>query len=225
MKTIVITGASRGIGLATASKFLAEGWRVIGTYHQKPASIEHMNFVQAPLDLASPESIATAAAEIARISPRIDALVNNAAVLLDYDDEAAAAGRIRDTLAVNVVGTVDITERLLPLLGAAGHIVNIDSNLGSFSHDIEENSAVGYRMSKAALNMYTRTLAYRLRSSGILISSLDPGWVDTDMGRAGGGEPDRKPAEPADDIFRLVTTVTDINDSGNFWRFGSRREW
>jgi len=225
MRQAVITGVGRGIGLATARRFLDGGWRVLGTYHTAPAPLEHPAFTQIQLDLASPASIAEAAAAIAKEAPRVDALINNAAVLLDYADTAADAGRVRATLEVNVVGTVDITERLLPLMQEGGHVVNVDSNMGSFARPIDEDGSPGYRMSKAALNMYTRYLAFVLRSRGILVSSLDPGWVDTDMGRAGGDEPDRTPEEPAEELFRLVADITDIGQTGNFWHKGGIRPW
>jgi len=225
MRTAVITGIGRGIGLATARRFLDGGWGVVGTFHTEPAALTHAALTQVRLDLASPESIARAAADIAATAPRVDALVNSAAVLLDYSDTAADAGRVRATLEVNVVGTVDFTERILPLMDAGGHIVNVDSNMGSFARPIDEDGAPGYRMSKAALNMYTRYLAFVLRERGILVSSLDPGWVDTDMGRAGGDVPDRRPEEPAEELFRLVTDVVDIGESGNFWHKNEKRPW
>jgi len=225
MNTAVITGASRGIGRATALAFLAAGWRVIGTYHRREADIAHPDFSQVVLDLSEPASIAAAAEEIVRRAPHIHALINNAAVLLDYASASAVADLVRDTLEVNVVGTIDVTERLLAHMKSGAHIVNVDSNIGSFVHPVEEDSAVGYRISKAALNMYTRTLARRIAPQGILVSSLDPGWVDTDMGRAGGDVPDRTPEEPGAEIFTLVASVHDIALSGQFWRFGEVRPW
>lgn len=225
MKTVVITGVSKGIGLATAQKFLTEGWRVIGTFLHTPVILDDPNFVAVPLDLASAASIETAAGDITRQAQRLDAIVNNAAVLVDYEDTAANLDRIRQTFAVNLFGTIDFTERLLPTLGGGGHIVNIDSGLGSFSDSVEETGMLGYRMSKASLNMYTRVLAFRLKERGILVSSLDPGWVNTDMGRVGGETPTREPEKPAVDIYSLVTAVTDIADSGSFWRDGEKRPW
>ena len=73
--------------------------------------------------------------------------------------------------------------------------------------------------------MWTRTLAFHLKEREVVVSSLDPGWVQTDMGNDSGKEfekPDRNPEEVADDILKLVTTVT---ESGYFWRYGKKREW
>ena len=80
-------------------------------------------------------------------------------------------------------------------------------------------------MAKASLNMYTRFLAFRLKERNITVSSLDPGWVRTDMGFAGAGEgakPDREPSEPAAEIFQLVTSKV---ETGQFWHKGHKREW
>ena len=140
-------------------------------------------------------------------------------------DKGADIEKIRKTFEVDLFGVIDVTERLVPLMTAGGHIVNVDSAYGAFSFPIDDESSSGYRMAKAALNMYTRTLAFRLRDSGIVVSSYDPGWVKTDMGNAGATEtegPDREPNEAAEDIFRLVSEGT---ESGYFWSFGEKREW
>lgn len=225
MKTIVITGISRGIGLATAKKFIHEGWRVIGTHLHTPISIIHPNFTSLRFDQSSPESIVLVAAEIRAIAPHIDVLVNNAAVFIDADDVGLKMDTLRKTFETDFFGVIDLTERLAPCMSIGGHIVNIDSSYGSFSFPIDDETGVGYRSAKAALNMYTRALAFRFISKGIIVSSLDPGWVKTDMGRKAADEnegPDREPEEPAEDIYRLILDVT---ESGYFWRFGKKREW
>lgn len=225
MKTIIITGASRGIGLATAKKFLAEGWRVIGTYLNTPIPITHQNLVTIKFDQGDPNSIISAAEKIKAATSQVDALINNAGILLDAHDLIPDLEKIRKTSEVNLFGIIDLTERLVLLMLSGSHIVNIDSTYGSFSLPIDDTSSTGYRLAKAALNMYTRTLAFRLKDKGIIVSSLDPGWVKTDMGMKVATEtekPDREPEQPADDIYKLVTTV---KESGYFWRFGEKREW
>lgn len=109
MKSIVITGASRGIGRATAEKFLAEGWRVIGTYFSTPPSIAADNFIAVALDQGSPESIQYAVETIKKTAPSIDALVNNAAVLLDAREDAPDIEKIKKTFDVNLFGIIDLT--------------------------------------------------------------------------------------------------------------------
>ena len=225
MKTIVITGASRGIGLASAKKFLTEGWRIIGTYLDTPVPLTDKNLSIIRFDQGNSESIASAAKEIEKMAPGIDAIVNCAGIILDAHDTKADLEKIRKTFEVDLFGIIDLTERLLPRLRPGGHIVNIASSYGAFSLPIDDNSSTGYRLVKAALNMYTRILAFRLKDRGIVVSSLDPGWIKTDMGNDAATEiekPDREPEEPANDIYQLVTNV---RKSGCFWRFGKEREW
>lgn len=225
MKTIVITGASRGIGLATATRFLKEGWRVIGTYNKTPIPIKNADCISVQLDQGDTASIKRAAEEIKKITQQIDVLVNNAAITLDWVEPQIDIEKIRKTFEVNLFGVIDLTEQLLTKIPAFSHIVNIDSSYGAFSLPIDDESSTGYRLSKAALNMYTRTLAFRLKGKGIIVSSLDPGWVKTDMGNLGLSEnegPDREPEEVAGDIYQLITTV---QESGQFWRQGQKTDW
>lgn len=225
MKTIVITGASRGIGLATANKFLAEGWRVIGTYLNNQIPVDYPNLTSIQMDQGSTESIRNVVEKIKSLNIKIDALVNNAGIILDTHDNTADVNKIRKTFEVDLFGFIDLTEQLLSLINPGAHIVNIDSLYGCFSFPIDDESSSAYRMAKAALNMYTRTLAFRLKDKEIIVSSLDPGWVKTDMGSKAATEtegPDREPEESARDIYRLVATVT---ESGYFWKFDEKREW
>jgi NAD(P)-dependent dehydrogenase (short-subunit alcohol dehydrogenase family) len=226
MKTVLITGASRGIGLATAKKFLGDGWRVIGTYNKNLIPITSDQLVSFRLDMSSGESIAQAADKIKKLAIKIDVLVNNAGVALDVADKFADMEKIRKTFEINLFGLIDFTEKLLPIISSGGHIINIDSRYGSFSMPIDDETSIAYRMSKAALNMYTRSLAFRLQKENTIVSSIHPGWVKTDMGYAGitddGELPDRDADEVADDIYNIVQNVT---ESGFFWAFGKKHEW
>ncbi len=225
MKTIIITGASRGIGLATTKKFIAENWKVIGTYLKNPISIKSPNLVSIQFDQSSPESIEQAVNKIKKMDVNIDALINNAGIILDAHEDVADIQKIQKTFDVNIFGLINLTEKLLPIMAKGGHIVNLDSNYGSFSFPIDDESSTGYRLTKAALNMYTRTLAFRLKDKEMIVSSLDPGWVKTDMGNDVASEterPDREPEQPAEDIYNLVNT---INETGYFWKFGKKRDW
>ncbi len=225
MKTVIITGASKGIGLATAKKFLAEGWRVIGTYLNTSINIENPNLTAIQYDQSDSKSITKAATQITISSSHIDALINNAGILLDAEDKVADYIKVEKTLAVNVIGVINLTERLLPLFQKDSHIVNMDSGYGAMSVPIDDETSAGYRISKAALNMYTRHLAFRLQSRGIIVSSLAPGWVNTDMGNAIASQtekPDRTPEQAADEIYRLVTTT---KESGQFWEYSKKIEW
>lgn len=226
MKTVVITGISKGIGSATAKKFLAEGWRVIGTYLNTHPPIHHEQLIALQYDQGNPISIAKTVELINANASHVDALVNNAGVLLDPDDTWADPAKVRSTLEINVVGLIDLTEHLLPLLGKDSHIVNLNSGYGVISHpEFDDAASAAYRISKAALNMYTRHLAFRLESQGIIVSAIAPGWVQTDMGYSLATDtekPSRTPDQAADDIYNLVTMV---KEGGFFWEFGHKIEW
>ena len=225
MKTVVITGASRGIGLATAKKFLAEDWQVIGTYLDKSVPIEDSNFISIQYDQSNSESIARVASQIISLAPRLDALVNNAGILIDANDKIPDPVKLREMLEVNVIGVVNLTEHLLSIFGNGSHIVNIDSGYGQLCRPVDDEFVAGYRISKAALNMYTHHLAFRLTPRGVIVSSIAPGWIQTDMGYSIASEiqkPNRTPEQAADDIFQLVTTV---KESGHFWEYGKKIGW
>lgn len=225
MKTVVVTGASRGIGLATANRFLKEGWKVLGTFNHNEVPINSDRFTAVKLDLGSEESIQRASEDIKHQTESIDALVNNAGIILDGHDEYINLQKARETMDVDLFAIMSFTDKLLPLLDRDGHIVNINSQYGAFSFPMDSKSSTGYRLAKATLNMYTRILSFHLQERGIVVSSLDPGWVKTDMGLDVATEttgPDRDPEDPANDIYQLISNVS---ESGFFWRFGEKREW
>ena len=226
MKTVIITGAGKGIGLATVKKFLEENWCVIGTYRETSIPIEHASLVKIKLDLGSPESIAAAVEEIKKSGATIDVLINNGGILLDNHDSGIDLQKVRKTFYVDLFGTIDFTECMMPLLSSTAHVINIASSYGSFSIPIDDESSSAYRMAKAALNMYTRILAFRTSDTGIIVSSLHPGWVNTDMGNSVASDtekPHKTPEAAAQDIFELATR--DDIETGHFWYEGKPFGW
>ncbi|MBI2644781.1 SDR family oxidoreductase [Candidatus Uhrbacteria bacterium] len=225
MKTALITGASRGIGLATAKKFLQEGWQVIGTHMKTEIPITNNNLVAIQYDQGDTNSIVQAVKDIMSRTSHLDVIVNNAALLIESNDMVADAEKIRTTLEVNVVGLVDLTERLLPLLTKGSHVINIGSGYGAFSASIDGPWAAGYRMSKAAVHMYTRQLAFRLKPQGIIVSAVSPGWINTDMGRSLATEtegPIISPEHVAENVFSLAEIT---KETGCLWQDNKKREW
>lgn len=225
MKTVLVTGASRGIGLATAEKFLSEGWRVLGTSTSGQVNISHSNFQAYQLDLASQAIIQQFAWELTKDLVNIDVLVNNAGIAPDGLTAGIDIEKIRQTFEVNVFGLLELTDRLLGRMNPDGHIINISSRYGSQDMPIDDENSLGYRMSKVSLNMATRFLADYLKARGICVSALHPGWVQTDMGNAYAGEdssPDRLPEEPAQEIYDLA--VSNV-ESGQFWYMGVKHPW
>lgn len=225
MKTVVITGTSRGIGLATAQKFLKENWVVIGTSTKGDSPIQNVNFIPARLDVSNTSSIVAFVDLISKQEKPTDVLINNAGIALDSWDPGVNLAKVRKTFEVNLFGLIELTEGLLRYVARDGHIINISSRYGSFNMPIDDDTSLGYRMSKAALNMHTRFLANRLADKGIKVSAIHPGWVKTDMGNESATEdakPDREPAEAAEEIYKLA--VSDI-ETGQFWYKNEKFPW
>lgn len=180
-RTILITGCSSGIGLASARVMKARGWRVLATARrdQDLAMLEGDAGVEAlPLELADAGSIAACAdAALARTDGRLDALFNNAAFGQVGAVEDLPAELLRRQLEVNVVGTHDLTRRLIPAMRRAGHgrIVMCSSVLGLV--------AVPYRgaycASKFALEALSDSLRLELAASGIRVVLIEPGPIRT----------------------------------------------
>ncbi|MBX4210873.1 SDR family NAD(P)-dependent oxidoreductase [Candidatus Parcubacteria bacterium] len=220
MKTVVITGASRGIGYATARKFLAEGWFVIGTSTTGNISITNENFLAIKADYLKSKTIKEAVTTIIKLGKNIDILVNNAAIGDDEIGDPLKIDLLRKTLEVNVVGTADFTNQLLPMLNSPSHIINISSMASSLTDPIENTWHIpAYKISKAALNMYTRTMGMQLKNKNIKVSSLDPAWVKTDMG---GPDAPGEPEDAAGDIYNLA--ISNV-ETGQFWLKGKKRNW
>lgn len=221
MKTILITGISRGIGCALAERFLQSGDFVIGTSTSGISPIEHERLLTLQLDLASPESIAACAQFIIDSGKTIDVLMNNAGIWSGVDENPIIdVGILRKVLEVNLFGTVNFTERIIPVMNDGGHIVNISSRMGSLG-GIEKFGInwPDYKISKAALNMVTRILSVRLQDRNITVSSVHPGWVKTDMG---GSDADIEPEEAAEDIFTFAISKP---ETGQFWFKGEKFSW
>jgi len=186
----VITGANRGIGLEFVRQLLARGDAVEAAVRE-PARAEALHALASmgtlkvhACDVGSDRSVASFGREVA--GP-IDVLVNVAGVMgrsqafADLDLEDAAR-----TFQVNALGPLRVTRALLPRLleGGTRKVAHITSGMGSIGGN-DSGGAYGYRMSKAALNMGSRSLALDLRGEGLISTVFNPGWVQTDMGGRG----------------------------------------
>ena len=218
MKTVFITGISRGIGKATALKFLTEGYFVMGTSINGEVDFSNDNLNIFTLDLNSEGSISECAKAVTNFDKKIDIFINNAGVLLDEGEPEVAIEKLRKTLEVNLIGAINLTQKLLPLINKGGHIVNISSSAGSIS-DVQHPDYPAYKISKAALNMFTSWLAFKLKDK-YTVSSVHPGRVRTDMAD---GEGDMDPPEAAEYIFETATKEN--LESGQFWFKGEKYPW
>ncbi len=211
---VLITGANRGLGLEFARQYGDAGWQVIGTA-RKPDTAADLRETGArvmQLDVTSADSVAQLAAELD--GQPIDLLINNAGVL---DRNSAFPEVDLDTvewiLDVNVLGPMRVTQALLPNLSAGDRktIVGISSGLGSLAQN-ESGGLYGYRESKVALNMFTRSLANELRDDGFIVIAMNPGWVQTDMG----GENAALTPEQSINGIRSVIDGLTPEDTGSF---------
>jgi NAD(P)-dependent dehydrogenase (short-subunit alcohol dehydrogenase family) len=221
---VLITGIGRGIGKALTLKFLDEGYMVIGTTTDGKSDISSPQLTVQKLLLEQSADIDALTEYLRRNSLTLSILVNNAGALFDEDLTVVDVAKLRRTLDVNLIGTIDLTEHVLPFMGTRSHIVNISSTAGSLGEMDEISNShfpyhyPAYKISKCALNMYTRTLSARLQHEArdIVVSSVHPGWVKTDMG---GDEATLTPVEAAMMIFK---TAVSRPATGQFW-FGDKK--
>ena len=223
-KVILITGANRGIGLATVHELQRRGATVVAGVRDPGKMPPLPGVAVLKVDTADAESCRAFVAEAEREQGRIDGLINNAAILVD--DQTAvlklAEDDIRRVLEVNLLGPIRLCQLVVPGMDARGYgrIVNMSSGLGAITG--MGGGYPSYRMSKVALNAFTRVLAAELGpNSAVKVNSLDPGWVKTDMGGAGAS---RDPSEPAREIADLVSIAAN-GPSGGFFTRGEPREW
>ena len=223
-RTVLITGANRGIGLELSRQYSAAGWHVIGTA-RKPESAPELSALGAEvmqLDVTDPGSAERLSRELG--ARPVDLVINNAGILpmmrtLEEIDMEAYE-RVMD---VNALGPVRVTRAVLSNLraGQLRKIVNITSTLGSIARNTS-GSFYGYRESKAALNMFTKSLAADLGPEGFTCIVLHPGWVRTDMG---GPNAPTTVQDSVRGIRRVIDGLTTA-DNGSFFSFeGERMPW
>ena len=223
---VFITGGNRGIGLALAEQLSARGAQVLVAC--RAASTELTALANSPerqvkiiegLDVRRPEALSSALSDLG--VKCLDLLINNAGILrrdhlgnLSYD-------QLEEQFAVNTLGPLRIVEACLPLLNRGSKIANISSRMGS----IDDNSSggmYGYRLSKAALNMASVSLAQDLKSRGVAVIVLHPGYVRTGMtGHNGFIDTD----ESARGIIERIDSLT-LEATGTFWHAnGDQLPW
>lgn len=225
--TVLITGASRGLGLEFARQYAADGWRVIATC-RAPKQARALATLPGdikvrPLDVTD----ATAVRGLARKlkSEAIDVLINNAGI---YGPRDAAFGKVdfeawQEAFRINVMAPMLISEILAEHVARSKKrsIVTITSRMGSIALT-DSGGGYIYRSSKAAANMVMKGLAATLEPRGIVVALIHPGWVRTDMGGAGAH---LSPEESVSAMRRVIEGLGP-KDSGRFFNYdGSELPW
>jgi NAD(P)-dependent dehydrogenase (short-subunit alcohol dehydrogenase family) len=221
MRTALITGGNRGIGLAVAQALAAVGQRVIlgcrslqeGQVAARDLAAKGAEAQALRLDVADSASIEAALSELARDAIEIDVLVNNAGVYRNGSVFDVPLLAVRESMEVHFFGPLALCRSLVPgmVRRGFGRVVNVSSGYGAFSDGLPGDAA--YALSKVALNALTLKLS-RHTSGDVRINAACPGWVRT---RMGGANADRSVDEGADTIVWLAT-LPPSGPTGGFFR-------
>ncbi|KAG2771928.1 hypothetical protein PC116_g29826 [Phytophthora cactorum] len=227
-KTVLIIGSTRGIGLAFVEHYTKAGWNVIGTARAN-SNTEKLKalgpFKVVAMDTSDEASILKAARQLD--GQPIDLLINNAGIGIPCELETGTKDALMSQFEVNAVGPFLVTRALLPNLQLASKanggasVVQLSSllgSIGSYTNDTvdlikQAGFGYGYSSSKAALNMITRSLAFDLRSSGIVVVSVHPGYVDTDLTQG------KATVKPTDSVAAMTGLIAKLNpeSTGKFF--------
>jgi len=220
-RVALVSGGNRGIGLEICHQLAERDIKVVmGSRDEEKgrAAAEGLegSVIAHQLDVADAGSVDRMAAFLEDEFGRLDVLVNNAGIANDDGQRGVKADldRVREAMEANFLGAWRLCEVAIPLMqrGGYGRIVNVSSGMGALE-DMGGGSP-GYRVSKTALNALTRILSSELRGSGILVNSICPGWVQTDMGSSGAP----RPVEDGADALVWAATLPNNGPTGGFFR-------
>lgn len=231
-KVALVTGSNKGIGFETVRQLLKKGFTVILTSRDEQRGLEAVNKLKEEglspdfhqLEVINHASIEKAFLYVEKKYGRLDVLVNNAGIFLkdqgknvfEYDINI-----IREVMETNFYGALQVTQKFYPLLKKSdyGRIINLSSGMGQLS-DMEGGST-SYRVSKTSLNALTKIMAYEVAETNILVNSVCPGWVKTDMG---GSEAPRSLEKGAETVVWLAE-ADNKTSSGRFFRDKKEIAW
>ena len=222
MKTAVVTGANRGIGLELTRQLLGSGYNVHATYRSNKGGLEEIdsdNLSIYQMDVRDKMQISNVVQSV----DKIDLLINNAGVadgrwqsISEIDMEHAL-----EVLNVNAVSPVLVTQQSLPKLSNGSKVVMMSSLMGSIS-DCQSGRSYAYRASKTALNMFSMAMKNELDANGISLLIMHPGWVETDMGGT------NAPLSTEESVSGIMQRIEEqeMSMSGRYVEFdGSPIEW
>jgi len=237
-KVALITGANKGLGKEIARQLGALGYTVILTARNEHAGRAAVAELVAAgcdahavrLEVTNPDDIADLVRYIEATFGKLDVLVNNAGIALEWDGNSTDADKVRSTLEVNLIAPYAITEALVPLLALSedARVINHSSMLGSMGtaesmwEQVAGFMTVGYSTSKAGLNMLTLIQSKTLVSKGIAVAAAHPGWVKTDLGSQAAP---MEVEEGARTVVDLVTITRKQFPHGQLRHKGERIPW
>lgn len=227
----LVSGANRGLGFAVARQLAAIGMTVLlgsrklplGERAARRLQLEGGDITAVQLDVTRQADVDDLASFIESTYGRLDVLINNAGAYYDVGElpSSVSIDTVRAALEINLLGAWRLNAAMIPLMQrhSFGRVVNVSS--GCTSPGLEVQTCPAYRISKAALNTYTRALAAELTGSGILVNAVCPGWTDTDMGGSGG----RAVAASAEGVAWAACFPGHVVTTGGFFRDRQPLNW
>jgi NAD(P)-dependent dehydrogenase (short-subunit alcohol dehydrogenase family) len=228
----VVTGGNRGIGFEICRQLAGKGINVVltarsakqGELAAKTLQAESLNVIFHPLDVTDAGSIEALARHMDSTHGRCDILVNNAGIVVNGGGTSVLKepmDAVRKTLETNVYGPLQLMQALVPLMrkNRYGRIVNLSSGLGQLT-DMGDGYPA-YRLSKTGINALTRMFAAATEGANILVNSVCPGWVRTDMG----GRNATSSVEQGADTAVWLATLGDGGPTGGLFRERKRVPW
>ncbi|MCT7973284.1 SDR family oxidoreductase [Laspinema olomoucense] len=210
MATYLVTGSARGIGLALCQQLQERGDTAIAVCRQSSPELDSLGIrVETGIDITSDQTLKELVQRLQGIS--LDVLLNNAGILEEDSLDHLDFDSIQRQFEVNALGTLRVTQALLPFLSQGSKIAIVTSRMGS----LEDNSSggyYGYRMSKVAVSMAGKSLAIDLKPRQIAVAIVHPGLVQTQMTDFTG----ISPREAAHGIIQRIDNLT-LDNSGTFW--------
>lgn len=219
MKTALITGANRGIGLEFAKQLKDKGYQVIAACRKSNPELDALNCqVETGFDVGDEKSVKALAHKLK--PTQIDLLINNAGILDSMSLDSLDYASMRQQFEINTLGPLRVSENFLPHLTKGSKIAIITSRMGSIADG--SGGQYGYRVSKTAVNMVGSCLAHDLKDQGIAVALLHPGYVRTGMtGNNGLINTD----ESARGLLQRIDELN-IDNTGGFWHTdGTELTW
>lgn len=208
-RTVLITGANRGIGLSFARLFKEKGDEVIALCRKATPELKNLSvIVYEDVEVRDEKALNEVANKLK--GKTIDILINNAGIYLN-DTINFSFDKISEQLEVNALAPLKVTKAFLPFLKKGSKIAMLTSLMGSIGDNMS-GGYYGYRMSKAALNAAGKSLSLDLRENGIAVVLLHPGYVKTDMTQ---GRGEITPEHSAKGLIEVIEKL-DMHSSGSF---------